>query len=214
MDASFWYERWERKEIAFHEDEVNDFLVTHFASLNVMPGARVFIPLCGKTRDIAWLMSQGYQVVGAELSELAVQELFEELEVEPEIITLENHALYRAAGIDIFVGDVFALTPDMVGEVNAIYDRAALVALPLETRKRYTQLLMTLTSCAPQLVICYQYDQSKLDGPPFSISQEELFQHYQAQFEISQQDFKAVEGCLKGQVEAVESVWLLQPTSC
>ena len=67
MEHFFWHQRWEKNEISFHEGKANANLVRYFTELALAPGARVFLPLCGKTRDITWLLSHGYRVAGAEL---------------------------------------------------------------------------------------------------------------------------------------------------
>ena len=107
-----------------------------------MEKSQVFLPLCGTTLGIAWLFSKGYRVAGAELSEFAIEPLFIELGVDPVVTTLGNTAHYSAENIDIFVGDIFELSSEIIGMVDAIYDRAALVALPEEMRKKYTKHLL------------------------------------------------------------------------
>src|SRR6478609_8497293 len=183
MEPDFWIERWEKKQIGFHGNVPNRFLVQYFSKLSLVPGARIFLPLCGKTLDIHWLLSAGYKVVGAELSELAITQLFEELEIKPEITILTDLKHYQAPNIDIFVGDIFNVTPELLGQVNAIYDRAALVALPTEMRVKYTRHLIELATRAekvlPQLLICFEYDPSIETGPPFSITEQEIKQHYE-----------------------------------
>ena len=213
MEADFWHQRWERGEIGFHEGRANHFLVKHVEKLNLDKGARIFLPLCGKTRDISWLLSQGYRVVGIELSALAINELFSELGVQPEIVNTGDLAHYRAENIDIFVGDLFKLTTQMLGAVNAIYDRAALVALPEDVRPTYTSHLVGLTDTAPQLLISFEYDQAVMPGPPFSVIGDEIQQLYADTYHVNSIENKKVEGNLKGVVEAEEFVWLLQPTS-
>ncbi|GLQ30418.1 thiopurine S-methyltransferase [Litoribrevibacter albus] len=213
MDAQFWHERWAMKEIGFHEGEVNSLLLHWFDSLSLTPGDRVFLPLCGKTRDIAWLLAQGYSVVGVELSEIAVKELFEELGVQPTITKVDQYLHYHSENLDVYVGDIFDMTPSIIGQVAGVYDRAALVALPLEMRKQYTKLLLSITACAPQLLVCYEYDQSIFDGPPFSISREEIRQHYADSLTITLLESREMEGCIRGQVDATERVWLLSSLS-
>ncbi|WP_246614962.1 hypothetical protein [Agarivorans litoreus] len=83
MHEQFWHQKWEKDEIGFHEGEVNRFLYDYFNVLKLAAGARVFVPLCGKTRDIAWLLDKGMKVVGVELSEHAIKQLFAELNLEP-----------------------------------------------------------------------------------------------------------------------------------
>lgn len=209
MDTEFWHERWATNNIAFHAKEANPLLVTHFSSLSLEKGARVFLPLCGKTLDIAWLLSQGYRVVGVELVETAIEQLFMELGVEPEVATVGELKHYSAENIDIFVGDFFALSAARLGTIDAIYDRAALVALPEDMRQRYTAHLTTITGNAPQLLIVFEYDQSQLAGPPFSIVAEEVDNHYAGNYQLTQVEVLNVKGGLKGKCPATEHAWLL-----
>jgi thiopurine S-methyltransferase len=211
MDASFWHKKWESNDIAFHQAEANPLLVQYFQELSLATGSLLFLPLCGKTRDIAWLLSKGYRVAGAELSEIAVTQLFQGLGVEPQIVTANKLHRYSAANIDIFRGDMFELSNNMLGAVDAIYDRAALVALPKDMRGRYTAHLREITAKAPQLLICYVYDQQSMEGPPFSISNEEVRQHYEDHYALSLLASMDVPGGLKGKCAAKENVWLLQP---
>src|ERR1700733_8099165 len=109
MDEQFWHRRWELNEIGFHEGKANALLVAHFGALSLADGSRVFLPLCGKTIDIHFLLSRGYRVAGAELSRIAIEQLFAELDVTPEIADVGSMSRYSAPGIDIFVGDIFDL---------------------------------------------------------------------------------------------------------
>ncbi len=210
MDANFWHQRWEKMEIGFHLSEANPLLVSHFKALGLSAGSRVFVPLCGKTLDIAWLLANGYQVAGAELSEIAIRQLFDSLGVQPTVMQIGDLKRYSAQGIDIFVGDIFDLTSDLLGIVDAIYDRAALVALPKTMRDRYTAHLRTMTHHAPQLLICFEYDQSLVEGPPFSIDSDEVHRQYQAHYSIRLLASQDMPEGLKGKYPAKESVWLLQ----
>ena len=210
MDANFWHQKWQRNETAFHENKANSFLVKYFKELALPKGSRIFLPLCGKTLDIAWLLSQGYRVVGAELSELAISQLFEQLAIEPEVSEVGSLKHYRANNLDVLVGDIFEVTDSLLGEVDAIYDRAALVALPEAMRYQYTAHLLALTHRAPQLLICFEYDQSVIDGPPFSVSNEEVRKHYGEDYELSFMESIDVPGGLKGKCPAKEIVWLLK----
>jgi thiopurine S-methyltransferase len=211
MQADFWHQRWEKNEIGFHLPDANPLLVKHFSKLQLKQGARVFLPLCGKTLDIAWLLAQGYRVAGAELSAIAIEDLFKSLNLTPDIKTRGEISHYSAVNIDMYVGDVFKVSRDMLGAVDAVYDRAALVALPDEMRKHYTAHLQTLSNQAPQLLICFEYDQTLHVGPPFSISANEVKQHYQASYDVTLLASEALAGGLKGQCPAIEHVWWLKP---
>jgi len=209
MEASFWHNRWQTNQTGWHERAVNPLLVEHFPSLNVPPGGRVFVPLCGKSLDLSWLLSRGYAVAGAELSELAVTQLFAELGIEPSISDIGKLRLFHGEKIDIFVGDIFDLSREILGPVDAVYDRAALVALPETMRPRYTAHLKAITGMAPQLVIGYEYDQTVVAGPPFSVTSDELRRHYSGDYTLKLLARDEVPGGLKGKCPATEHIWRL-----
>lgn len=211
MDPNFWFNRWAKNETGFHLTEANPMLVKYFAELSLARGDRMFLPLCGKTLDIGWMISNGYRVAGAELSRIAIEQLFEELGIEPRISKDGGMEHYQGPNIDIFVGDIFNLTKEMLGRVDAVYDRAALVALPTGMRGRYTAHVMKITDDAPQLLICCEYDQRLMEGPPFSISDEEVKERYGGHFNLSL--LGTMPGGLtrlKGRSDAKENVWLLR----
>lgn len=210
MEPDFWHQKWQANQIGFHAHEVNPLLVAHLKELALAKNARVFIPLCGKTRDIAWLLSKGYRVVGAELSELAITQLFAELGVQPAVSVSGNLKHYSAQNIDIFGGNIFDLTGDQIGEIDAVYDRAALVALPGEMRAQYAAHITKLSAKSPQLLICYDYDQSMMAGPPFSVKNEEIGQLYGDAYTLTLQSSKDLPGGLKGQCAAMENVWVMR----
>lgn len=213
MEKQFWHQKWEKKEIAFHEHDVNPLLRKYFFNLKLQKESRIFLPLCGKTLDISWLVENGYKVVGAELSKLAIEELFEELKQKPQIQKLSKFTHYKTDRIDIYVGDIFDLTNAELGSIDAIYDRAALVALPKEMRTRYSAHLIKISHNAPQLLICYEYDQTVLNGPPFSIVKEEVFEHYSRFYGINLLESAVVPGGLRGKTPATENVWVLEQIS-
>lgn len=210
MDADFWKARWESNQIGFHEGKPNAYLERHLDKLALPAGARVFLPLCGKTRDIGWLLSRGLRVAGAELSPIAVGQLFEELGVVPQITQEGSLARYAAGGLDIFLGDVFALTAEALGTVDAVYDRAALVALPPPMRARYVPHVAALSGGVPQLLVSYVYDQSQADGPPFSVAPDEVRALYGEFYAVSQIDGAELPGGLRGKLDASEHVWLME----
>ncbi len=209
MDAEFWHRKWADNDIGFHESEVNPLLVGHLPALALDKGRRVFLPLCGKTLDIHWLLSRDYRVAGVELSRTAVEQLFAELGVAPMVSACGPLERFSAPGVDIFVGDFFDLSGELLGPVDAIYDRAALVALAEGTRSRYAAHLTEITACAPQLLICFEYDPGLMNGPPFSLTGEEVARHYGGRYQVTLLDRVDIPGGFKGRIPAKESVWLL-----
>ena len=210
MDAQFWHEKWEKNEIGFHQGRANPLLASHVGALNLAEDARVFLPLCGKAQDIPWLLDRGYRVAGAELSEIAVGQLFDGMGVTPEITPVGALRCYSGPGVDVFAGDVFDLSQDMLGPVDAVYDRAALVALPAETRGRYADHIRALTGAARQLVITFTYDQSVMPGPPFAVPEDEVMALFAASYTVEALETVPVEGRLKGIAEADEIIWLME----
>lgn len=210
MNEKFWQDRWKHDQIAFHNLDSNPLLVQHFQSFILRTSPHVFVPLCGKSRDLVWLTQQGCQVTGAELSQLAVEQFFQELGVEPHVAVIGSLKRYEGKEIVVFQGSIFDLTPELLGPVDLVYDRAALVALPLDLRERYAKHLLDLTASAPQLLICYEYDQSCAEGPPFSVDEEELRRVYGKTFNLGLLGRCGVEGGLKGKCTAFEAVWQLQ----
>lgn len=209
MDSNFWHQLWESNDIGFHQRAVNPLLAEYFNTLSLADSSRLFIPLCGKTLDIAWLLSKGYRVAGAELNKPAVEQLFSELGVEPRVSKLGKLDCYSAENIDIFVGDIFDLSAEVLGDVDAIYDRAALVALPEAMRKNYRDHILEITNIAPQLLLTFEYDQTVMQGPPFSISANDIKRYYSDIYTLSLLKQIEVPGGLKGQCAASETIWLL-----
>lgn len=209
MDLNFWHQIWEKNEIGFHEGQANSLLVEYINELPLSEGSRIFLPLCGKTLDIAWLLSKGYRVAGSELNKPAVEQLFIELGIEPNISKLGSIYCYSAENIDIFVGDIFDLCREMLGFVDAIYDRAALVALPDKIREKYRLHLLEITGISPQLLLTFEYDQKLMKGPPFSISDDDVKQYYVDSYKLSLLKKINVPGGLKGKCDASENIWLL-----
>lgn len=211
MNPEFWHEKWQQNDIGFHLNQANPQLIKHFNALHLKPGDSIFLPLCGKTLDIAWLLNQGLKVAGIELNEMAVKQLFAELQLTPNIKDDGKLTKYSAKNISIFVGDFFALSQQQLGHIDAVYDRAALVALPKTIRPQYSQHLLATSQNAKQLLVVFNYEQNALQGPPFAIADEEIAEHYRQNHTLQKIDSTKVEGGLKGQVEAMENVWLLEP---
>lgn len=210
MEPDFWHDKWLKQQTSFHLLEVNPLLTDHFGALSLDAGQTVFVPLCGKTQDIVWLRQQQCNVIGVELHEPAVEALFRELATPYNVNKVADFHVYETENVTVWVGDFFALTARLIGQVDAVYDRAAIVALPPAMRTLYSQQLIRLTRAAKQLVINYVYDQSVMNGPPFSVPQEELKTHYEADYSLTQLYHGSVEGGLKGRCAATEAVWLLQ----
>ncbi|MEM7173551.1 MAG: thiopurine S-methyltransferase [Pseudomonadota bacterium] len=210
MDSEFWQTRWRNNEIGFHEGQPNLLLREHFHQLNLTEGSQIFVPLCGKAMDLDWLAGNGHQVIGIELNQTAVEEVFKRNDLAPDIHAGEHHLRYRAAGLEIFVGDFFHLSSEMIGVIDAVYDRAALVALPAPMRRKYAQHLYDITGGTHQLTITFDYDQAQMDGPPFSIPAEEVAALYGDKYHFELVASQKISGPLSKRCAGTENAWLLK----
>lgn len=184
MEHEFWHERWQKREIGFHRLDVHPLLTTQIESV-AKPSATIFVPLCGKSLDMQWLLQQGYEVIGIELSEAAIQEFFAEHSIPYQTTQEGPFAAYRAEGICIYQGDFFALTKTHLQTVTTWYDRAAMVALPPAMRVKYVSHLQhILPPAATGLLVMVEYPDGYWKGPPFAIHTTEVLASYEANYNI------------------------------
>jgi thiopurine S-methyltransferase len=175
MEPGFWHQRWASNQIGFHEGQVNAYLARHYAHLGLAPGETVFVPLCGKSVDLRWLADQGAHVVGVELSPIAVESFFVEQGLTPRTSQEGAFVIWESGPIRLLCGDYFALTPAHLVGVQAVYDRAALIALPPERRAAYVAQLDQLLPVARRtLLVTLEYLQEQMQGPPFSVPEREV----------------------------------------
>lgn len=176
MQSEFWHNCWQKQKIGFHQDEIHPLLPVVFSQLNWEPSKAIFAPLCGKSLDLWWLAEQG-KVIGAELSELACQQFYQEQEHAFSVSAQGDFQRFSHPAVDIWQGDYFALTSEQLGEIGLIYDRAALIALPLQMRIDYVQQLKRLcTGPVSLLLLSLEYPQEEMSGPPFSVTELEVRQ--------------------------------------
>jgi thiopurine S-methyltransferase len=216
MKADFWHERWEKGEIGFHQQDFNQHMQAFVDRLGIRSGAQILVPLCGKSLDMLWLAEQGYRIFGVEISERAVKDFFTgnrldyELERKPGVIE------YRGEQIRILCTDFFTLEKTDLPRIDAVYDRASLVALPAEMRSSYAEHLSRLIESGTRsLLITLDYVQDEMRGPPFSVTSGEVRRLFGAHYGI---EHLHSEDCLareprfrkKGLTRLEEHVFLLQ----
>ena len=185
MEAAYWHNRWDNGLVGFHMDDVNPYLQKYWPALDIQPGQKVFVPLCGKSVDMLWLAGQGYEVVGVEISPVAIETFFNDSGLAPEVSHEGEFEVFKSGNITLYCGDFFSVTPKMIAGVDAIYDRASLVALPHDMRQDYAAHLQNMIKHRPVpiFLISLFYDQERMDGPPFAVSDEEIHNLYQFRYE-------------------------------
>jgi thiopurine S-methyltransferase len=187
MQKEFWQQKWQSNQIGFHLDQAHP-LLQKFHQQTFAETTSVFVPLCGKTKDLIYLCNNQYQVIGNELSRTAVYDFYQEnfdispqqlaelLPIESEKVDNDKPVAIEYAESRIYLGDFFQLNETDLCNVTGIYDRAALVALPKEMRKDYVSHLKKLLPKATLLLITLEYEQALMSGPPFSVTESEVNQ--------------------------------------
>lgn len=175
VEHADWESRWQEGQTAFHQAEATGLLVDHAERVWGQEGpGRIYVPLCGKSLDLVFLAQSASEVLGVEFVEQAVEEFFSERELVPDVVP-GPPVRYQAGPYTLFAADFFSVMGEHTGPIDAIFDRAALVALDRETRTRYAEHLHALLRPGgSMLLITFDYDPSELDGPPFAVSEDEV----------------------------------------
>lgn len=204
MEHAFWHERWAQKQIGFHQPSINRWLQEYWPLLNVSKDSTVLVPLCGKSMDMLWLREQGHEVMGVELSDIACREFFDEQGVEVSALAGPDFHTRTRDGITLMCGDFFKLTPTDVQQVGAVYDRAALIALPHTLRKAYAKHLKAmLPSGMRMLLVALEYDEQR-ESPPFAVNEYEVRKLYEPEFTVELMDGgECPDGRFEGEREKV-----------
>ena len=179
MQPDFWHKRWQNGQIGFHQSAVDRHLKRYWPELGLANGSRVFVPLCGKSLDLLWLTERHESVTGIELSGVALGSFCMEHGVPARRRVLEHFDVYEASQLRLYRGDFFALTPELLGAVSAVFDRAALISWAPDLRAAYVAHLSALTRPGTQtLLVAVEYAQSQMTGPPFSVDAGEVERLY------------------------------------
>ncbi len=185
MDPAFWHQRWEADQIGFHQREISAHLQRFWNHTDVAPGSTVLVPLCGKSHDMRWLADQGFPVLGIEISPVAVQAFFEEQGWQPRRSHQGSFECWQWGEVRVLLGDFFDLEATDLQGIGAIYDRASLIALPPAMRADYARHVLTISPPGiDMLLVTLDYDQADMNGPPFSVSEDEVRGLYAATCEV------------------------------
>ncbi len=189
MEIDFWLERWSRGEPGFHQQYINPYLGYYYGELGPprekRASLKVFVPLCGKSKDLWWLAQNDYDTIGIECSELAVEQFFAENNLTYSKASKGEHVSYKSRNLEILLGDFFALEPEDIGEFTDIFDRASLIALPPDMRRQYVDKITGLQKQGTRtLLITLTYPDEQMQGPPFSVTEQEVGDLYGDSYRI------------------------------
>ncbi len=219
MEEDFWHNAWENGRQGWHQSSVNLHLETWWENLQTNKSDPVFVPLCGKSKDMLWLLEQGHPVTGVEINEGAVATFFDENQILHTREDVHGFQLYSNKDLKIFTGDFFKLSGGQLKQIKLVFDRAALIALPPAMRQDYAAKMAEILPIGCKIfLITVVYDQSKMSGPPFSVEDEEVYGLFEASFNVnkveSSDDPALLGGLLKrGLSSLIENVWFISKTN-
>ena len=179
MQPEFWQERWRTAQIGFHQSAVDRHLQAYWPTLELAANSPVFVPLCGKSLDLLWLREQGHEVCGVELSPVAVEAFCMEQGLPARRRVAGDFEVYEAEGFRLLRGDFFKLTPALLGNVAAVYDRASLISWSPALRASYVEHMTALSHRGTQtLLIAVEYPPAQMSGPPFPVTRDDIDRLY------------------------------------
>ncbi len=217
MKHDFWHERWLQNEIGFHQQEFNTHLQEFWWRLGLASDAGVFVPLCGKSLDLLWLRARGHEVTGVEISPVAVRDFFRESDLTPRMSRQGLFERWETDGLAILCGDFFDLNVTDLQNCSGIFDRASLIALPPDLRKDYaTHLCRIAPPKVRMLLVAMEYPQEQMQGPPYSVGEEEILGLYGHAYDTKQlYSLDILEEHArfreKGLTSLTEKVYLIEP---
>lgn len=192
MEREFWLERWRTGQTGWHQADGHPFLPRWWPEMEARAGVarfrRAFVPLCGASPDMLWLRARGTAVVGVDLSSLALQAFFAAADLTPAVNRVCLFERWAADDVDLIAGDVFDVDAESLGAFDAVYDRAALVAMAPAQRERYAERIAALAAPGTRmLLIALEYD-APAAGPPFPVPTREVEALYRDAFSIARLD--------------------------
>jgi thiopurine S-methyltransferase len=193
MDTEYWLKRWRESRIGWHHDKPMPLLERHWPRLELRRGTRVLVPLAGKSVDMVWLAGHGMHVLAVEVSPLAVESFLAENRLDARNWTDPEGVHYavtnppEGGAIEIINGDLFKTAPATIATCTALYDRAASIALPAATRERLVHdVYAKLPEGSRGLLITLDYPPQQMDGPPFSVDEDEVNRLFATDWNIEQ----------------------------
>ena len=193
MEIDFWLERWDNNQLGFHQQQVNPYLAYFYGekgpAVEQRQKLKVFVPLCGKSKDMLWLSQNAYKVFGVECSDRAVKDFFEDNALNYKRAEKDQHAFYQSSDlesvIELYQGDFFELQSSDLEDISDIFDRASLIALPVEMRQQYAEKMAALQKSGTRtLLVTLTFDPEEMNGPPFSVTEEEVHDLYSNSFSV------------------------------
>lgn len=184
-----WKEKWKEGMARWHKSEVRKTLRKYLNDLTQEePNVSILVPWCGKSLDIPWLCSEGYDVVGIELSEIAAQQLFQENNIPYSVSKEGEFVIYQAQDrkLKIITGSYYKVTPEIAGKFEAVWDVNAFGAAMPDNRQKYISVLMSLLKPKGRVLLSsWEYGEVPRDRAPFSLPCALVKELFQKKFEVT-----------------------------
>lgn len=165
-----WSKRWAEGKTGWHLNSINAHLQEYHQILFQNPTPRILVPLCGRSLDVAWLAGKGAQVIGIDLVEQPLLGIFTDCAKQPVQSKVAGLTSLQAGGIQLIHSDIFSVTREVIDPVDAIYDRAALVALDPSLRTTYVEHCLSLLRPGGRLLLLtYDSSADESSGPPYPV---------------------------------------------
>ena len=170
-----WLKRWDENRIGFHQSNINPYLQKYFDVFSSSEN-NIFVPLCGKSLDMIWLSSKAKKIIGVEIAHKAIDGFMKENNLVANMEQKEKLTLYKINNIDFFVGDFFDLKEELPTQID-IFDSASLVAFNKQAREKYSKRIIQILN-NKMLLITLEYSEKEKQGPPFNVSEDEVYKLY------------------------------------
>ena len=203
-----WEESWNSNDIGFHESCVLPDLIKH-ENVFLNRYCRVFLPLCGKSLDLAYLADKGHDVYGCEFVKKAVEDFFKEQNLQFTTSSLPSGIIvYKATSkkITLYCGDFYALKSDEVGKFDAVWDRGSLIVMSFFQRMEYAKIMQDLMGPGCKYLLnTFHIIGQDYQGPPYSVPKEDIERCFSSFCDIKQLDSKMA----NFQIPGTESVMIV-----
>ena len=172
----YWKARWLNDITEFNQKDPNPFLTHNIASLNLKANAAILVPLCGKSIDMLWLSQQKFNIIGIEISEIACKAFFHDNNLSYQKTFIDGSICFSGDRITLVCNDIFQASMNIISGIDAVYDCAALSALPIQIQKKYAIWITNLVKPNSMLIQTISYDQQQMSPPPYSIELDAITQ--------------------------------------
>jgi thiopurine S-methyltransferase len=201
-----WSQRWTDNKLGWHKTEPHQFLIKYGSELvpqflgtdegvtcladekDPKEKVRIFVPLCGKTMDMAFLAHHTSvdEVVGCDGIRKALTDFSEEhddLGIE-EVSSVGAFDSFKGKGITLLKGNHFELDDEVTGgKFDGILDRASIVAINPDLREKYVDIMGQLIKPGGSILLVTvdrrEGTQEGMGaGPPFSVDDKEIQRLY------------------------------------